>query len=70
MFMLESPVAISAMTKNHFLNHFIDSICEEKDYFFVKRIIRSTFVIGKYINYFFLNNKLFIFIKLNIAFYF
>jgi hypothetical protein len=50
MWMLESPVAISAMTKSQFLQNLIDSICEEKDYFFVKRIIRSTFVIGKYTN--------------------
>lgn len=48
MWMLESSVAISAMTKSQFLNNFLDSISEEKDYSFVKRIIRSSFVIGKF----------------------
>jgi len=46
MWMLESPIGIIAMTKKQFLNNFLEDIIE-KEHLFLKRILKSIFIVGK-----------------------
>ena len=46
MWLLDSPIGIAAMTKNSFLHNLLEDI-NEKEYNFVKRILRSIFIVGK-----------------------
>lgn len=46
MWMLESPIGIIAMTKKQFLFNFLEDIIE-KEHLFLKRILKSIFIVGK-----------------------
>jgi hypothetical protein len=51
MWMLESPIGVMAMTKTQFLCNFLEDIIE-KEHLFIKRILKSIFIVGKKINKF------------------
>jgi len=46
MWMLESPIGIMAMTKAQFLHNYLEDIIE-KDHQFLRRVLKSIFVVGK-----------------------
>jgi len=46
MWMLESPIGVIAMTKTQFLFNFLEDIIE-KEHLFIKRILKSIFIVGK-----------------------
>jgi len=59
MWMLESPIGIVAMTKTQFLYNYLEDIIE-KDHQFLKRILKSIFIVG--------NKKILLILKLNYRF--